>query len=320
MQTATFFGIEWEISYSTFHAVSPILELHNSSIGKFFIAHLQPDGPEKNWFKMISLIHEKSIFNKPYFIVPPTFIEHWKNELSSTVLEITICSYEECLSSFPSSIDELQKRILLLLNKKYPEFGTRISGTEIHIFHFFSKNNTDFKFIFNSMKNKGFIEAITAEDDSDDCDFIVEMQIGENGWKIIQNVDKPNASKQGFIAMWFDSKMTPARDSIKKAIKSAHFEHQVIDEKHFNEQIPAEILEEIKNSSFIVADLTGQRNGVYFEAGFALGNNIPVIFSCKQDELDKVHFDIKQYNIVLWNNEEELFEKLKDRINGTITY
>jgi hypothetical protein len=41
----------------------------------------------------------------------------------------------------------------------------------------------------------------------------------------------------------------------------------------------------------LVADFTGQRGGVYWEAGFAQGLGIPVIRTCKSDELWKLHFD-----------------------------
>jgi len=313
-----FFGFDWEIIYDTFHAVDPIAEYRNNKIGNFFIDKLLLDGSKDNWYKMISLIHEKSVLNEPYLIVSDGWTEHWQNKLSDTKLKFTICTFDDCLSNFPSNMEELHKRTLLLLYKKYPKYGTVISSAEISNFHFFSENDSDFIFIFKSMKNKNLIDAVTAEDDGDDRIFIIEMQIASEGWKIIENADKPNTSKQGFIAMWFNSEMALARDSIKRAIKDAHFDHQVIDEKHFNEQIPAEILAEIQDSGFLVADLTGQRNGVYFEAGFALGNKIPVIFSCKHDELDKVHFDVKQYNLVLWNNEIELYEKLKERILNTI--
>jgi hypothetical protein len=43
---------------------------------------------------------------------------------------------------------------------------------------------------------------------------------------------------------------------------------------------------EIRRSRFVVADYTGQRNGVYFEAGFGLGLGLVVIPTCRADEVD----------------------------------
>jgi nucleoside 2-deoxyribosyltransferase len=67
-----------------------------------------------------------------------------------------------------------------------------------------------------------------------------------------------------------------------------------------------------------VADFTLHKAGVYFESGFALGLGIPVIWTCREDELVKTHFDTRQYNHVVWKDEQDLFEKLKRRIEATI--
>jgi nucleoside 2-deoxyribosyltransferase len=60
-------------------------------------------------------------------------------------------------------------------------------------------------------------------------------------------------------------------------------------------------------------------NGVYFEVGFAMGHNKPVIWCCAKKEEKAVHFDTRQYNHIFWENEQQLYEELKDRILGTIT-
>ena len=56
----------------------------------------------------------------------------------------------------------------------------------------------------------------------------------------------------------------------------------------------------IKRSRFLVADVTGGRQGVYFEGGFAKGLGLPVIWTCSHGtdaELKKwMHFDTRQYN------------------------
>jgi hypothetical protein len=51
-----------------------------------------------------------------------------------------------------------------------------------------------------------------------------------------------------------------------------------------------------------------------------MGQKKPVIWCCRKDEIveNKVHFDTRQYNHVVWKDEQELYEKLKERIQGTI--
>ncbi len=75
---------------------------------------------------------------------------------------------------------------------------------------------------------------------------------------------------------------------------------------------------EIRRSRFVVADYTGQRTKFYFEAGFALGLPLPVVPTCRADEIDKVHFDIKHLNTLVWKNAEELADLLAKRIRAVI--
>lgn len=92
-----------------------------------------------------------------------------------------------------------------------------------------------------------------------------------------------------------------------------------IDFVEHNGKICDRILSEIRQSTLLIADFTGNRGGVYFEAGFALGLGIPVIFTCRTDFLKKgVHFDTRQYNHIEWQTSEELKTKLINRIKATL--
>lgn len=79
-------------------------------------------------------------------------------------------------------------------------------------------------------------------------------------------------SGQGFVAMWFDTTLTEAwLNGFSKAIEDAGYKALRIDNKEHTNKICDEVLVEIRRSRFVVADFTGQRNGVYYEAGFAAG-------------------------------------------------
>lgn len=140
------------------------------------------------------------------------------------------------------------------------------------------------------------------------------------GWTYLDNLDRVNdESTQGFVAMWFDNSVNSMfREAIEPAGKAAGYEMIRIDLQEFNDKICDQIIAEIKRSKFVVADVTGQRQGVYFEAGYALGLGIPVIWTCRSDEIDKCHFDTRQYKHIAWETPDELKEKLKNRILATI--
>ncbi len=154
-----------------------------------------------------------------------------------------------------------------------------------------------------------------------------------DGYARVAELDaKNNDSLQGFVAMWFPDKNNKDYDCIKKAydegidlgIRQAGYDPLKINDLPHNDQITDKIISEIRRSKFLVADFThgdtGVRGGVYYEAGFARGYNIPVIFTCRKDFFDKpgaIHFDIQQQNFILWTSPEDLREKLKNRITGS---
>ena len=83
---------------------------------------------------------------------------------------------------------------------------------------------------------------------------------------------------------------------------------------------------EIKNSIAVIADLTGNRGGVYYEAGIARGlqlcnHPLKLILTCQKDFFDKksVHFDLRGNNIVIYQDIKDLKEKLSDKLKNILT-
>ena len=81
-------------------------------------------------------------------------------------------------------------------------------------------------------------------------------------------------------------------------------------------RIDDEIIARIRASAFVIADFTEHSPGVYFEAGFALGFGLPVIWTCRKDHMKKLHFDTRQYNCIDWEAPEELAARLQPRIEA----
>ena len=85
---------------------------------------------------------------------------------------------------------------------------------------------------------------------------------------------------------------------------------------HFTDQI----FFQIARSRFVVADFThgaeGARGGVYFEAGYAKGLGIPIIWCIRDDDVSKMHFDTDHYPHVTWTDSKDLREKLATKVRG----
>jgi len=139
-----------------------------------------------------------------------------------------------------------------------------------------------------------------------------------NNYGLLEAINEARSNLSVFVAMWFDSKMSKARKSIEKAVKENGYYPIFIDEKEHLNQIVEEIFYEIKKSKFVIADLTGQRGGVYYEAGYAEALGKKVILTCKSNDNEDPHFDVKQKNTIFWSDETVLYDKLKRRIKVTI--
>lgn len=132
-------------------------------------------------------------------------------------------------------------------------------------------------------------------------------------------IDEIPSSTQAFVAMWFADEMTPIWEKgFQAAIRASGYTPMRIDQKEHANKICDEIIAEIRRSKFVVADYTGHRGGVYFESGYAMGRGLTVISTCRQDDIGKLHFDIRQYNCISWTAADDLADKLKARIGAVI--
>lgn len=136
---------------------------------------------------------------------------------------------------------------------------------------------------------------------------------------VIPPITKRN---QIFVAMMFSEETVSVYEEVyKPVIQSLNYASMRIDEKQFNGSIIGEITSEITNSIALIADLTGNRGGVYYEAGIARGlqlcnHPIKLILSCRRDFFDteRVHFDVSGDNIILYENNKDLRNKLTLRL------
>jgi DNA-binding PadR family transcriptional regulator len=144
------------------------------------------------------------------------------------------------------------------------------------------------------------------------------------GWEELDKLKRPRTdSAQAFVAMWFNELTNEAyANGIERALDATGYKAIRIDKKEHNNKIDDEILAEIRRSRFLIADFTcdpkNVRGGVYYEAGFAQGLGIPIIWTCRETSLADLHFDTRQYSHIVWKAPEDLFTQLKNRIGATI--
>lgn len=136
------------------------------------------------------------------------------------------------------------------------------------------------------------------------------------GYARVDELQKYSANGRNVLVAMSFNDTQKLREAIRKGIADAGYNAIFIDEVQHNDFITPELLKYIKDSKFVVADLTHQNNGAYFEEGYAMGLGKPVIQLCKKDV--QLHFDIAQKNTIMWKTEDDIPQKLCNRIKATI--
>lgn len=179
------------------------------------------------------------------------------------------------------------------------------------------------------------IEYLLFEYLRDECNFVVvalfqdeaqrlpaEVKVTPKGYAHLDARRQVHgATSIGFCAMWFDAGLIEAwTEAVQPAISGAGYEALRLDVHEHNNRVDDEVIATIRKSRFVVADLTGHRGGVYFEAGFALGLGLPVIWTVQERDADSIHFDNRQYNFIRWELSalEQFRARLENRIQATI--
>lgn len=134
------------------------------------------------------------------------------------------------------------------------------------------------------------------------------------------------AGNYGFIAMEFGE---PLLDSFVKTVVKPAVEkgigYELVD---MRDVARAGIIDnimraQIRNAAFVIADLTHDNSGAYWEAGYAEGLGKEVIYICERQKFDdaKTHFDTNHCTTVPWSKDDpddfsqELIATLRRSLN-----
>jgi hypothetical protein len=170
-----------------------------------------------------------------------------------------------------------------------------------------SNPNIELPYLFHELEARKFIERKP-----------LGAKVTMKGWERLAEISREGrTSPRCFVAMWFDKSMDGIYDQgIEPAIRHAGYDPLRIDKAEHVNRIDDEIIGQIKRSRFMVSDFTGQRHGVYFEAGMMQGLGRNVIWMCRRDELlgSKLHFDVRQFNFIDYETAAEAKEGLYRRI------
>lgn len=266
----------------------------------------------ENKFKIACVLNERRLKDQPGIALSD------KTDKNREISGCPMISAGELLDEFPKKASEYFNKVLLNLSRltEHPFDIIRLNLSNKDCLHFYIQGSKECYAFLHEMAGQGLIRFNEVAGGPQWDVFFRTAKF----WELVENLKQTAIdSKQVFVAMWFDKSMDELyKDGIKPAIEKAGYDPIRIDGKDFNGDIRDEIIAEIKRSKFIVADFCGQRQAVYFEAGYAMGQGKPVIFTASEEELDNLNFDTRQYNHIGYNSPEDLRKKLYNRICATI--
>jgi hypothetical protein len=179
----------------------------------------------------------------------------------------------------------------------------------------------EYLFYLNTLKNINLIVIEYSELEGED-NLPISINITYEGLEEYMEIrNEGKLSNNCFIAMSFDKEEDSIFfEAIKPACEETGFVAKRIDYEHYSSEttINDAIISLLKQCKFCIADFTKQKYGVYFEAGYALGRSMKVIYTCRKDFFDKTHFDTNHFPHIIYETREELKKKLIDKINAFI--
>lgn len=296
-------------------------------------ARLVEEGPERQFEKWhcaycgafeleIPFTHRSSLEDEDPHLLSGLTAE--RNLRDQPPLVIGPHNVDDLVARGPKHPVEQADRLLVNLAYKSSEPGVWTSLTSRgHRALAFAKATDAFMAWLDFLESEELIEYTgEREDEPNDLGFRLTL----DGWRRVRELRTQGADSDiGFVAMDFGKDFEDLwTEGIEPGIEAAGWTPARVDREEHAERIDDRILNRIDEAAFVVADTTGNNPGACFEAGYALGQGTPVIWTARQDTVSSdggkggLHFDIRQYNHLTWEagHESDLVEPLSERIRA----
>ncbi|HDX0809994.1 TPA: hypothetical protein RNS68_000985 [Stenotrophomonas maltophilia] len=225
---------------------------------------------------------------------------HWASTHRHYVIDSTLLDEIDGpeLNTVPSKQNALL--VDIAADSKHPGAGVMRGLNDIHAID--ASNITELRYHIRSLTEWGLLSGAN-----------MTYTITPAGWEYLERLRFPVGGNRSdfFVAMSFSPALRDAYENgIKPGAEAAGYNARRVDSVDHNDKIDDRIIAGIRGSYGVIVDVTTQNAGAYFEAGFALGLGRPVVWTVRQDDLPKLHFDTRQFRHIVWTDEADLREQL----------
>lgn len=225
-------------------------------------------------------------------------------------------------NEIPTSPNDKLDNLFINLSKL-----SNYDGEEVLIIHdiekeefylkLYFKNPKELIFYLNTLDDNGLIDL-----KNNPSNYPVTFNLTYKGLShLIDLQEEGKYSDRCFVAMSFDKDEEYLFDEVIEPIcREYNFKAIRVDriQPNSDQTINDLIIGELKKSKFVISDFTKNKNGVYFEAGYALGRGKKVIYSCHKDYFPQLHFDVNHFPILIYENQEHFERILRNKIEAHI--
>lgn len=157
-------------------------------------------------------------------------------------------------------------------------------------------------------EKQGFFDWQMEDNAEASGNFVYLFRLTMKGWERYSELKKKQIdSRTAFMAMKFGD---PDLDAVvenyfKPAVLRTGFELRKLTDNQPAGSIDDQIRASILSGRFVIADLTHGNRGAYWEAGFAEGLGLPVIYTCEKSiwEKEQTHFDTNHLLTIIWDRD-----------------
>ena len=184
-----------------------------------------------------------------------------------------------------------------------------------------SKSDAGFKFVLQHLYDVELLSGNLAEDKSD----FSQVTLSFKGWEHYESLLQGDKTyRKAFMAMKFgDSTLDKIVNEVfRPAAQQTGFELRRLDNSQPAGLIDNHLRVEIQTSDFLIADLTHDNLGAYWEAGYAEGLGKPVVYTCEKMKFEQkqTHFDTNHHLTIKWDQDNPncAAEELKATIRASL--
>jgi hypothetical protein len=205
-----------------------------------------------------------------------------------------------------------------------PDEGTRLSGYFLGAWLGTSLlsggTHTGLEWILDYLREERLVN-FSRSANPDPRDVVFTIQLTMRGWERYAELKRVQVnSRTAFMAMKFgDAQLNQVVDDcFRPAVKRTGFELKKLTDEQPAGLIDDQIRAALLSGRFVIADLTHGSHGAYWEAGFAEGLRLPVIYTCEATawKEKQTHFDTNHMLTIIWDANE--LKKAGDMLTATI--